>query len=164
VSGDGGLAGLRRRLAELRAALENPRPKKQRRGRRGGRKRAAVGDVPPMSSAGAGGRAFSAAGRSLDAAGDRPAGDIRIRRGVRSAAQVWVGGATDVAPFGRFDGLNERPKCRAELMSDDVNDERDDVVAVDELAARRWKRGERERVEATFADAEVRRDRREALD
>jgi hypothetical protein len=72
VSGDGGLAGLRRRLAELRAELENPRPKKQRRRRRDGMMRAAVGDVSPMSSAGAGGRAFSAAGRSLDAAGDGP--------------------------------------------------------------------------------------------
>jgi len=40
----------------------------------------------------------------------------------------------------------------------------DDVVAVDELAARRWKRGERNRVTATFPHAEVGPDRRETLD
>ncbi len=47
-------------------------------------------------------------------------------------------------------------------MPGDVNDEGNDVV--DELEARRRKRGERERVAATFPDAEVGRDRREALD
>jgi hypothetical protein len=40
----------------------------------------------------------------------------------------------------------------------------DDGDVVDELAAQRWRRGERERVAATFADAEVGLDRREALD
>jgi hypothetical protein len=40
----------------------------------------------------------------------------------------------------------------------------DDGDVVDELADRRWKCGERERVSATFPDAEVGPDRREALD
>jgi hypothetical protein len=44
------------------------------------------------------------------------------------------------------------------------DDERDVDDVVDELAAHRRKRGERERVAAMFPVAEVGRDRRETLD
>jgi len=100
VTGDGGLAGLRRRLAELRAELENPRPKSnRRRGGRRGKQRASERDsVRVQPSAGAGGRAFSAAKDSLDGSDDLP--PYRLVREDGSVREVQANDR-DVGPYAR---------------------------------------------------------------